>query len=366
VYRYNRYVWEAKSLDKSEKLVLLCLLDHCDERGVCWPSLSTIAEETAHTKRGVLKVLDRLRGKGVISWRILPETGGRTYRVHLEALVNLTQGEPRSPGEVNHVHREGERRSPGEANDVHRGGEPRSPGGRTSFTGEVNHVRGGGEPRSPEPTNEPTNEPTIEVSKPSTTTTVVPSSQSEPRPNPLKKLEGGASAKAKGNPSPSGEADQRDLEVSPAARDGIHMFAPAAVEVRYRPPDPHTEAGARAVRALREAGLWEKFSSLRRYTRDWTAWQEWLHGPIARHYTRLGEAAFVQAVREALEGLALRPHLSLPLAWLERQLSKATPPPPKEVKEASRTESESEEERFMRYIASVLGWDQEARNGESV
>ncbi|WP_236682898.1 hypothetical protein [Thermus filiformis] len=82
------------------------------------------------------------------------------------------------------------------------------------------------------------------------------------------------------------------------------------------------------MRALREAGLWERFSSLRRYARDWGLWQEWLHGPIARHYERLGEATFVQAVREALEGLATRPDLQRPLLWFEKVLQKAAPPPP--------------------------------------
>jgi len=228
---------------------------------------------------------------------------------------------------------------------------------------------------------EPPKEPIIE---PPTTPPYIPPQApgaSEPSPDPEgvevggEKPEGSRELTAPPDSwASSREATRRALEVSPAARDDAHKPAPGVAEVpaRYRPPDPHTEAGARAVRALREAGLWERFSSLRRHARDWPAWQEWLHGPIARHYTRLGEAVFVRAVGEALEGLASRPDLSRPLLWFERQLQKAAPPAPPlplealEAPEAALGEGPDQgkggevlTEDWLDYIGSVLGWDQD-------
>ncbi|RTG93475.1 hypothetical protein CSW44_10985, partial [Thermus scotoductus] len=149
---------------------------------------------------------------------------------------------------------------------------------------------------------------------------------------PLEAQGGGGEEKTAKTPSLNCEPGQKPLEASPAARESLHEdpAALAAWEARRMdrlPPPPHTEDGALAVRALREAGLWDRFKSLRRFAKDRRAWDEWLHGPVARHFRRLGGEVFVRAVGQALEGLASRPDLNRPILWLERQLERATPPP---------------------------------------
>ncbi|WP_153185520.1 hypothetical protein, partial [Thermus scotoductus] len=73
------------------------------------------------------------------------------------------------------------------------------------------------------------------------------------------------------------------------------------------PPPP--QVPGEMVRELREAGLWERFSALRRYARDTRAWHEWLAGPVAAQWRRLG-SGFAPALRGALEGMASRPDLA--------------------------------------------------------
>lgn len=79
------------------------------------------------------------------------------------------------------------------------------------------------------------------------------------------------------------------------------------------PPEPPREM----VRALVDAGVWERFSALRRYARDGRAWMEWLAGPVADLWRRAG-ARFPEAVARALDVLARRPDVSSPLTYVER------------------------------------------------
>ncbi|APD09731.1 hypothetical protein [Thermus brockianus] len=80
---------------------------------------------------------------------------------------------------------------------------------------------------------------------------------------------------------------------------------------RFRWPEP-PEA---MVRALKEAGVWERLASLRRYARDQRAWLEWLAGPLAALW-RGNPEAFPAAIGEALDALASRPEVKDPLSYL--------------------------------------------------
>lgn len=165
-------------------------------------------------------------------------------------------------------------------------------------------------------------------------------------------------------PPVRGERGFGALEAFPAAREANHMdpeearaWAAAARPERI-PPPAHTEAGAAAVRALRDAGLWERVAALRRHARDWRAWQDWLHGPIAREFGRLGAREFVAAVREALEGLASRPDLARPLIWLERQLQRRPTP--------VRVAQEAVEDDPMRALVDAIIAGDEAALAEAI
>jgi len=63
------WAWAQEITSPTARLVLLCLADHADEDGVCWPSQARIARKTGLSERAVrdaLKVLDT-DGLGLIS-----------------------------------------------------------------------------------------------------------------------------------------------------------------------------------------------------------------------------------------------------------------------------------------------------------
>lgn len=53
-------------LDSSEKWVLTIMADRADDDGMLWYAVSTIAEKTSLTDRGVQKIMDRLITKGLV------------------------------------------------------------------------------------------------------------------------------------------------------------------------------------------------------------------------------------------------------------------------------------------------------------
>ncbi len=313
MYRYNHLVWDSP-LDKSEKLILLYLLHLANDQGICWPSLSTIGEKTDMTRQGVIKVLDRLRSLGIVEWHVEEDVKRRVYRVYPERLADLDKTKVVNDVDqvVNGVDQV--------VNDVDQGGQLGLPAWSTGFTGVVNPV-------------DPTYPIDLSIDL-KTTTTTTPSSAT---PHKAQGGDGGGGGEEKTS-ALNREPGQSPFEALPAAREDFHKSAVmAAWEARLPdrlPPPPHTEDGALAVRALREAGLWERFKSLRRFATDRRAWDEWLHGPVARHFRRLGATAFVRAVEQALEGLASRPDLNRPILWFERQLERVTPPPAPAVEAA--------------------------------
>jgi hypothetical protein len=69
------WAWQVPDLDREELLVLLCLADHANEEGVCWPSLPLIARRARMHRITATRVVDRLVELGVIAR--LERGGGR-------------------------------------------------------------------------------------------------------------------------------------------------------------------------------------------------------------------------------------------------------------------------------------------------
>lgn len=108
----------------------------------------------------------------------------------------------------------------------------------------------------------------------------------------------------------------------------------AEMALRQRRLGPPPRPPAEMVRALREAGVWERLAALRRRATDDRAWQEWLAGPLAALWRRTSPGAFASALEEALLALARRPDVQSPFLYLEKilrsRLGEAAPPPPQE------------------------------------
>lgn len=54
------YVWDIPSFKGSDKLVMLCLADHADDQGVCWPSIDTISRKSGVSATTVKTTLKKL------------------------------------------------------------------------------------------------------------------------------------------------------------------------------------------------------------------------------------------------------------------------------------------------------------------
>lgn len=58
------HVWDIPSFKGSEKLVMLCLADHADESGFCWPAINTIARKSGLSPTTVKSALKKLEAGG--------------------------------------------------------------------------------------------------------------------------------------------------------------------------------------------------------------------------------------------------------------------------------------------------------------
>ncbi|MBY7931801.1 helix-turn-helix domain-containing protein [Vibrio fluvialis] len=61
------YVWDIPLFKGSDKLVMLCLADHADDRGLCWPSIDTIARKSGVSPTTVKATLKKLESAGWIA-----------------------------------------------------------------------------------------------------------------------------------------------------------------------------------------------------------------------------------------------------------------------------------------------------------
>lgn len=60
-------VWERSDLDPYERLVVLCLADHANDEGVCYPSVGRLCDRTGMKERGVQNVIKRLSERGILT-----------------------------------------------------------------------------------------------------------------------------------------------------------------------------------------------------------------------------------------------------------------------------------------------------------
>lgn len=67
-------VWEMDGLSPHERLVLLCLADHANDSGECYPSMTRLCARTGMTDRGVQKCLGNLVERRVLD---VERGGGR-------------------------------------------------------------------------------------------------------------------------------------------------------------------------------------------------------------------------------------------------------------------------------------------------
>ncbi len=109
---------------------------------------------------------------------------------------------------------------------------------------------------------------------------------------------------------------------------GIQDFLAAALGTIPRAAMAQApEAPAEMVRALKEAGVWDRLVPLRRYARDQRAWFSWLAGPLATMW-RANPGAFPAAIGGALDALAAKPEVRDPLSYLLAVARKRLGPPP--------------------------------------
>lgn len=62
-----KWVWKYSETKGSERLVLLALADHADEKWQCWPSLTSIANKCRLHRRYVINILNKLEEGGHIT-----------------------------------------------------------------------------------------------------------------------------------------------------------------------------------------------------------------------------------------------------------------------------------------------------------
>lgn len=304
----------VRGLEPTDKLLLALLADHANEEGLAWPSVSRLAAGLERTERTVQLALKRLEAKGLI--QRLDRPGKPTlYRLLLEEVEKPADPEAHFTPETHFTP---------EADFAPK---PVSERGET-------HFGGGVKPISPEPVIEPVIEPATSSSPPYSPPPEpdAPGEDGEEVKAPPEGEEpGGLSKESRPEDGPGrlplGEESPGGSPISPGAVIGMSPVSfPRAMNreealaelARRRRPAPPPEAPAGMVRALVEAGVWERLVPLRRLARDGRAWQEWLAGPLAALWGQATPEAFAAALGEAMDALARRPEVASPFAYVER------------------------------------------------
>jgi len=60
-------VFDREDLDASERLVMLCLADHADDDGVCYPSVARLCKRSSLSERTVQGTIKKLIARGFLS-----------------------------------------------------------------------------------------------------------------------------------------------------------------------------------------------------------------------------------------------------------------------------------------------------------
>jgi len=87
--------WALRTVAPSaaDKLVLVCMAQHADERAECWPTMTKLMHDTQLPERAVQESIDRLRASNLITDR--PGTINRQKRIFTLAL--RPQNHPSEP-----------------------------------------------------------------------------------------------------------------------------------------------------------------------------------------------------------------------------------------------------------------------------
>lgn len=80
-------VWEKSQHKGSALLLMLALADHADDKGRCWPGMTSLALKTRMGRRNVVKLMERLEKSGEV---VVEVRGGQAasnrYRINIELL----------------------------------------------------------------------------------------------------------------------------------------------------------------------------------------------------------------------------------------------------------------------------------------
>lgn len=80
------WAWETE-IPATEKMVLLCLCDHANDDGQCWPSMARIARKCSVTDRTVQRAIKNLRELGILHTEGEP---GKTLKFHITPRHSVT------------------------------------------------------------------------------------------------------------------------------------------------------------------------------------------------------------------------------------------------------------------------------------
>ena len=94
----NAVLSPSANMTPTERLVTLALARYCDDTGACWPSHATLAADSGLSRRAVVKVLHRLRGRVdlpvTITWHRVSRRASCRYSL---SLFEASSSEPRTP-----------------------------------------------------------------------------------------------------------------------------------------------------------------------------------------------------------------------------------------------------------------------------
>jgi len=77
------------------KIILIAMADHADDRGVCWPGISLLAEKSGISTRTVKRKIKQLEELGVLTKSSRCHGYNKTtnmYRLHVDQLFDLSEG----------------------------------------------------------------------------------------------------------------------------------------------------------------------------------------------------------------------------------------------------------------------------------
>lgn len=98
------WAWQQKGINPTDKLVLVALADHSDDKGTCWPGMESIAEKTGLTRRTVINSISRLEETGIVKKQQRTANGFKISNVYTLSIGRVTYEKIEKKQDVNHVH----------------------------------------------------------------------------------------------------------------------------------------------------------------------------------------------------------------------------------------------------------------------